>query len=61
MTRLDHLGYLTDDATALHPKRPALLQDDTVLSYAELDECADRIAGWLVSRGVSPGDRVALM
>jgi acyl-CoA synthetase (AMP-forming)/AMP-acid ligase II len=61
MTRLDHLGYLTDDATALYPKRPAMLQEDTVISYAELDEHADRIAGWLVARGVSPGDRVGLM
>ncbi|HXW81352.1 MAG TPA: class I adenylate-forming enzyme family protein, partial [Acidimicrobiales bacterium] len=61
MTRLGHLGYLTDDATLLVPDRPALLQDDVVISYAELDERADRVAGWLLSRGVPPGARVALL
>lgn len=61
MTQLDHLGYLIGDATRLVPDRPALLQDDVVISYAELDERADRVAGWLVSHGVGPVSRVALL
>jgi acyl-CoA synthetase (AMP-forming)/AMP-acid ligase II len=61
MTTIDHLGYLTSDALRLVPERPALLQDDTVVSHAELDERADRVAGWLLARGARPGWRVALL
>src|SRR5687768_9580910 len=31
------------------------------LSYGELDERADRIAGFLVAAGVKPGDRVGVI
>jgi long-chain acyl-CoA synthetase len=41
--------------------RPALRQGDTVLSYTQLDEITSQMAGLLRSRGVKPGDRVALM
>lgn len=61
MTQIDHLGYLTDDAVSLHPARRALAQDDVVISYAELDERADQVAGWLAAAGVGRGDRVALL
>lgn len=61
MTQIDHLGYLTRDAVRLHPDRPALLQDDVVLSYAALDDRADRVAGWLVRRAIGPGAAVALL
>ena len=61
MTQLDHLGFLTRDAVRLYPDRPALLQGDEVLSYAELDDRADRVAGWLAARGVTAGTRVALL
>jgi long-chain acyl-CoA synthetase len=61
LTAINHLGYLTDDAVRLHPGRPVLMQDDAVISYAELDERADRVAGWLAGQGVQPGARVALL
>ncbi len=61
MTRVDHLGYLIGDSVRLMPDSPALVQDDDVVTYAELDERADRVAGWLVSRGVGPASRVALL
>jgi long-chain acyl-CoA synthetase len=61
MTQLDHLGYLTKDAVRLWPDRPALIQDDLAFSYAELDQRADRVAGWLAGRGVVAGSRVALL
>jgi long-chain acyl-CoA synthetase len=61
VTAINHLGYLTDDAVRLHPGRPALRQDDAVVSYADLDERADRVAGWLATQGVQPGARVALL
>lgn len=61
MTQVDHLGLLIGDAVRLYPDRPVLLQDDQVISYAELDERADRVAGWLASRGIGPATRVALL
>lgn len=61
MTQVAHLGYLIADAVRLVPQRPALFQDDIVVSYAELDERADRVAGWLQARAVGPEDRVALL
>lgn len=61
MTQINHLGYLTSDAVRLYPDRPALLQGSDVISYAGLDERADRVAGWLAGRPVAPGRRVALL
>ena len=46
---------------AISPDRPAVRLDDTVLTYAELDERSSRVANLLTMRGVKPGDRVALM
>ena len=50
-----------ETAARTHPDRPALVLDDTVLSYAELAERTTRVAGWLRGRGHQPGDRVGLM
>jgi long-chain acyl-CoA synthetase len=41
--------------------RPALRQDDRVLSYADLDDASAQVAAMLADRGVEPGDRVGLM
>src|SRR5205823_8695535 len=48
------------DAVRLYPDREALLQDDLVLTFRELDGRCDRVASWLVRSGVRPGERVAL-
>src|SRR3954467_13503810 len=40
--------------------RPAVVLGDRALSYAELDERSDRLAGCLVEAGVRPRDRVAV-
>jgi long-chain acyl-CoA synthetase len=61
MTSVSHLGFLTDEAMLLGPDRPALLQDDLVLTFRDLDDRAARVAGWLQQRGVGVGDRVALL
>jgi long-chain acyl-CoA synthetase len=43
------------------PDRPAIRLDDTVLTYADLDEQSARAAAFLRASGVQPGDRVAIM
>ena len=48
-------------STELHPDRPAVRLDGTVITYRALDERSARVAGLLRARGVVPGDRVAIM
>jgi len=47
LTQISHLGFLTAEAVNLYPERPALLQDDVVISHAEMDRRAGRVAGWI--------------
>ncbi|MFG1664075.1 long-chain fatty acid--CoA ligase [Streptomyces sp. Y7] len=51
--------FLVDSAEA-HGDRVAVRQDDSTLTYAELDDACARVAALLRDRGVRPGDRVAL-
>ena len=53
-------GMLAQAAQS-HPDRPALIVDDTRLSYAELDAVVRRVAAGLAARGVGKGDRVAML
>ena len=61
MSTLHLCDYL--EASALrYPERPVAVDPDgTTLTYRELDERANRIAGFLVERGVRAGDRVGLV
>jgi long-chain acyl-CoA synthetase len=43
-----------------NPAKPAIILDDTVVPYGMLAQGAARVAGWLQSLGVAPGDRVAV-
>jgi long-chain acyl-CoA synthetase len=56
-----NLASLLRDAARTHAGRPALVVDGRSISYAELDVRAARFAGLLRSRGVEPGDRVAIL
>ena len=49
------------EAAQMYPDRPAVRLDDTVLSYAQLDDLSARAAGWLRARGLRPGDPVGIM
>ena len=40
------------------PDRTALVVDDRTLTYAELEERANRLADWLAAQGIGPGDHV---
>ncbi|MFN7914831.1 MAG: amino acid adenylation domain-containing protein [Vicinamibacterales bacterium] len=58
---MEHLAATFEAAAAAFPQRPAVcMPDGTSLTYAELDERADRLAGFLQAAGVVPGDRVGL-
>ncbi|MFJ3826069.1 amino acid adenylation domain-containing protein [Streptomyces nodosus] len=54
------LPELFAEQVALAPGDPAVVFEDTTLSYAELDRRADRLAHHLVSAGVRPEQYVAL-
>lgn len=43
------------------PDRPALAYFDGRLSYREVDELSDSVAGHLAARGLERGDRVAIL
>jgi len=49
------------EAAQMYPGRPAIRLDETVLSYAQLDDLSARAAGWLRERGLRPGDPVGIM
>src|SRR5512143_1059376 len=43
------------------PKRPALKYRGEEISYAAFDARIRKVAGWLVARGIGPGDVVAVL
>src|SRR3954466_6930891 len=55
------LAQLLTETASAHADRPALKLDDTVVTYAVLNEGATRIAGLLKDKGLQPGDRVGVM
>jgi long-chain acyl-CoA synthetase len=57
----ENLATLLTETAQRHGDRPAFRLDETVLTYAALDEASARVAGLLRERGVAPGDRVGIM
>ena len=57
----ENLGHLFDAPLQLQPLSPALLQDDVVLTFGDLEQRCNRMANALLSLGIRPTDRVALM
>ncbi len=55
-----NLSVLLEDSARKHPERDAVVLGDTRLSYAQVDAMANQVANLLVSRGIRPGDKVAL-
>ena len=55
-----NLSIFLEDSARKYPTRDALILGDVRLTYAEGDAMASQVAGYLVSEGVQPGDRVAL-
>jgi long-chain acyl-CoA synthetase len=48
-------------AATAYADRPAVKLDDVELTYAQLEQASQHIAGLLAARGVGPGDRVGIM
>jgi long-chain acyl-CoA synthetase len=57
----ENLGHLFDVPLQIQPTAPAILQDNVVLTFKDLDERCNRMANALANLGIGPGDRVALM
>ncbi len=55
-----NLASLLEDSAHRVPERDAIILGEMSLSYARLDGAANQVANLLVSRGVAPGDKVAL-
>lgn len=55
------MGDLLRQAAARHPAKPALIQGETVLSYAALDALANRTARAIAASGLGRGDRIAIL
>ena len=54
------LAGLLDDSAEKYGDRDALVLGDTRLTYAQVNGTANQVANLLVSRGIRPGDKVAL-
>src|SRR5688500_8921303 len=55
-----HLATLFELVAAAVPDRPAILCGTHTLSFRDLDDRADRLAGVFVDRGIGRGDWIAL-
>ncbi len=55
-----NLSVLLEDSARKHPTRDAVVLGDTRLTYAQVEGAANQVANLLVSRGIRPGDKVAL-
>jgi long-chain acyl-CoA synthetase len=55
-----NLAATLEESVAKYPERTALVFGDTRLNYAQVNGAANQVANLLVSRGIQPGDRVAV-
>jgi long-chain acyl-CoA synthetase len=57
---MTNLALLLEESVAKFPERDAIVIGDLRLNYATVDMLASQVANLLVSRGIQPGDKVAL-
>ena len=55
-----NLSILLEASARSHPQRDAVALGDLRLTYVQVDGLANQVANVLVSRGIQPGDKVAL-
>ena len=65
MSRKTNLGYFFASSVERFPQKAAVIDlyggTERSITYAQLDERADRVAGLLQGRGVQPGERVGMI
>jgi acyl-CoA synthetase (AMP-forming)/AMP-acid ligase II len=54
------IGDITRRSARRHPTKPAVICEGRELSWGALDERANRLSTYLLSKGLVPGDRVAV-
>jgi long-chain acyl-CoA synthetase len=57
---MPNLSSLLEGSAEAYPDRTAVVLGGTRLTYAQVDAAANQVANLLVSRGIEPGDKVAL-
>ncbi len=57
---MTNLSSLLENSAAKYPDRTAIVLGDVRLNYAQVNGAANQVANLLVSRGIRPGDKVAL-
>ena len=55
-----NLSVILDESAKRYPQKPAFIFMDAVLSYAQVNEAANKVANGLKNKGIQPGDKVAL-
>jgi long-chain acyl-CoA synthetase len=55
-----NLAMVLEDSARNTPTRDAVVLGSSRMTYAEVDSAANQVANLLVSRGIEPGDKVAL-
>jgi long-chain acyl-CoA synthetase len=60
-SKIGTLAQLLQDAFAQHGRKVAFACMGADLTYQQLDSLSSAVAGWLQSRGLARGDRVAIM
>ena len=56
-----NLSSIIDQAARYHGPRPAVVYQGRTITYARLLTAVNRVAGYLLDRGLNPGDRVAIL
>jgi acyl-CoA synthetase (AMP-forming)/AMP-acid ligase II len=57
--RLIH--HFLEESARAHPDKCALVHGDVRVTYGSLNQAANRLAHWLIDRGMAPGDRAVLL
>ncbi len=57
---MSNLSSLLERTAQAHPDRTAVVLGETRMTYAQVDAASSQVANLLVSRGIEPGDKVAL-
>src|SRR6202021_891760 len=55
------IGDIATNNARRYPDKPAAVEPDRALTWSQVDERARRLAGFLIGRGLVPGDRVMVI